>query len=45
VQIMRAGTESQQARAAEVLNDARRSLYGILGEDEDESSSSPETAE
>jgi hypothetical protein len=44
VQIMRAGTESQQARAAEVLNDARRSLYGILGEDEDESSA-PEAAE
>ncbi|MEU4246708.1 PadR family transcriptional regulator [Amycolatopsis sp. NPDC026612] len=44
VQIMRAGTESQQARAAEVLNDARRSLYGILGEDEDESSASSEEA-
>ena len=44
VQIMRAGTESQQARAAEVLNDARRSLYGILGED-DEESASEETAE
>lgn len=44
VQIMRAGSESQQARAAEVLNEARRSLYGILGEDEDESAS-PETAE
>jgi DNA-binding PadR family transcriptional regulator len=44
VQIMRAGSESQQARAAEVLNDARRSLYGILGEDEDESSASPEEA-
>lgn len=43
---MRAGSESQQARAAEVLNDARRSLYGILGEDEDESSApSEETAE
>ncbi len=45
VQIMRAGTESQQARAAEVLNDARRSLYGILGEDEDESSAPEEAAE
>jgi DNA-binding PadR family transcriptional regulator len=41
VQVMRAGSESQQARAADVLNEARRSLYGILGEDDVDSAESP----
>jgi len=42
VQIMRAGNENQQAKAADVLNEARRALYGILGEDEDESAEAAE---
>jgi hypothetical protein len=29
-----AGTEAQQARALEILNDARRRLYAILAEDD-----------
>lgn len=32
-QVMAAGTEEQQARALEVVGDARRKLYGILAED------------
>lgn len=39
IQVSQAGTPSQKRRAVEVLNEARRSLYGILGEidtDEDE---------
>ncbi|MBB4685278.1 PadR family transcriptional regulator [Amycolatopsis jiangsuensis] len=36
VQVMRAGSPGQQARAVDVLNEARRSLYSILGEAEDE---------
>lgn len=40
IQVSQAGTPAQKKRAVEVLNEARRSLYGILGEigseDEDE---------
>lgn len=39
VQVAQAGTPAQKKRAVEVLKEARRSLYGILGEiddDEDE---------
>ena len=36
-QIGQAGSMGQQARAVEVLNEARRVLYGILGEAEDDS--------
>ena len=39
IQVSQAGTPSQKKRAVEVLNEARRSLYGILGEidtDEDD---------
>lgn len=32
-QVMTVGTEDQQARALEILSDARRRLYGILAED------------
>ena len=32
MQVHHAGTPSQQKRAAEVLNEARRSIYNILGE-------------
>ncbi|KAA9149986.1 helix-turn-helix transcriptional regulator [Amycolatopsis acidicola] len=32
MQVSQAGTPSQKKRAVEVLNEARRSLYGILGE-------------
>ncbi|MFE0021574.1 PadR family transcriptional regulator [Amycolatopsis sp. NPDC059021] len=45
VQVMRAGSESQQARAADVLNEARRSIYAILGEVEDDAPESPAAAE
>lgn len=34
MQVNHAGTPSQQKRAAEVLNEARRKLYNILGETE-----------
>jgi DNA-binding PadR family transcriptional regulator len=34
-QVMHAGSEEQKARALEVINDARRRLYGILADDED----------
>ncbi|WP_179957036.1 PadR family transcriptional regulator [Amycolatopsis anabasis] len=37
IQVSQAGTPAQKARAVEVLNEARRSIYGILGEvDSDE---------
>ncbi|MFB9926270.1 PadR family transcriptional regulator [Amycolatopsis halotolerans] len=47
VQVMRAGSENQQARAVDVLNEARRSIYSILGEveDSDDSAESGEAAE
>lgn len=45
VQVMRAGSTGQQARAVDVLNEARRSLYSILGEVEDEPGASGEAAE
>ncbi len=32
-QVMHVGSEAQQARALEVVNDARRRLYGILADD------------
>ncbi|WAL64190.1 PadR family transcriptional regulator [Amycolatopsis cynarae] len=32
IQVSQAGTPGQKKRAVEVLNEARRSLYGILGE-------------
>jgi hypothetical protein len=35
-QIAQAGTAEQNAAAREVLNNARRSLYGILAEDDPE---------
>jgi hypothetical protein len=34
-QVMHAGSEEQKARALDVINDARRRLYGILADDED----------
>ncbi|WP_020661643.1 PadR family transcriptional regulator [Amycolatopsis benzoatilytica] len=43
VQVMRAGSANQQSRVVDVLNEARRSIYSILGEVEDEDSG--ETAE
>jgi DNA-binding PadR family transcriptional regulator len=39
MQVMHAGTEEQKAKALEVLTDARRRLYSILAEDQDEESS------
>jgi hypothetical protein len=39
IQIAQAGTAEQTAAAREVLNNARRSLYGILAEDDPESPS------
>ncbi len=47
VQVMRAGSASQQARTVDVLNEARRSLYSILGEvdEPEESEESGEAAE
>jgi DNA-binding PadR family transcriptional regulator len=33
-QVMHAGSEEQRERALEVINDARRRLYGILADDE-----------
>jgi DNA-binding PadR family transcriptional regulator len=38
-QVFRAGDEAQRTRAAEVLQNARRELYRILAEDEDEEGS------
>lgn len=35
MQVMHAGSEAQQARAVDVLNEARRTIYGILGEADD----------
>jgi DNA-binding PadR family transcriptional regulator len=43
IQVSQAGTPGQQARAVDVLNEARRAIYGILGEVEDDSA--PETPE
>ena len=37
IQVSQAGTPNQKRRAVEVLNEARRSLYGILGEVEADS--------
>jgi DNA-binding PadR family transcriptional regulator len=34
-QVMAVGSETQKARALEVVNDARRRLYGILADDPD----------
>ena len=34
-QVMHAGTEEQRERALDVINDARRRLYGILADDAD----------
>jgi DNA-binding PadR family transcriptional regulator len=34
-QVMHAGSEDQRNRALDVINDARRRLYGILADDED----------
>ncbi|HWD06979.1 MAG TPA: PadR family transcriptional regulator [Amycolatopsis sp.] len=45
VQVMRAGSAGQQARVVDVLNEARRSIYTILGEVEDDAAESPEAAE
>ncbi|MEU4670659.1 PadR family transcriptional regulator [Amycolatopsis sp. NPDC023774] len=42
VQVMRAGSPSQQARVVDVLNDARRSVYSILGEVEETDESTEE---
>jgi DNA-binding PadR family transcriptional regulator len=38
VQVSQAGTPGQKARAVDVLNEARRSIYGILGEAEPDES-------
>jgi DNA-binding PadR family transcriptional regulator len=35
MQVMHAGSEAQQARAVDVLNEARRTIYGILAEADD----------
>ncbi|MDT8915458.1 PadR family transcriptional regulator [Amycolatopsis sp. PS_44_ISF1] len=45
VQVMRAGSSGQQARVVAVLNEARRSIYTILGEVEDESEKGPDGRE
>ena len=39
IQVSQAGTPGQKARAVDVLNEARRAIYGILGEVEEESAS------
>ena len=44
-QIAQAGTAEQIAAAREILNNARRSLYGILAEDEPEAGAEPPTEE
>jgi DNA-binding PadR family transcriptional regulator len=38
IQVSQAGSAAQKARAVEVLNEARRALYGILGEAETDDS-------
>ena len=43
VQLAQAGTPEQVAAAREVLNNARRSLYGILAEDQPEADAEPPT--
>ncbi|KZB80459.1 PadR family transcriptional regulator [Amycolatopsis regifaucium] len=48
MQVMHAGSEAQQSRAVDVLNEARRTIYGILGEADDDTTpdgASPEDAE
>jgi DNA-binding PadR family transcriptional regulator len=40
-----AGTEAQQARALEILNDARRRLYAILAEDDQEAAGADDPGE
>jgi|Tabmets5t2r1_1033131.scaffolds.fasta_scaffold52425_2 DNA-binding PadR family transcriptional regulator len=40
-----AGTEAQQARALEILNDTRRRLYAILAEDEEPTEAGEDPAE
>jgi DNA-binding PadR family transcriptional regulator len=37
IQVSQAGTPGQKARAVDVLNEARRAIYGILGEVEEDS--------
>ncbi|WP_181774941.1 PadR family transcriptional regulator [Amycolatopsis pittospori] len=44
-QVMHAGSESQQARTVDVLNEARRTIYGILGEADDETPPDEASAE
>src|SRR5256885_396977 len=44
IQVSQAGTPSQKKRAVEVLNEARRSLYGILGEIDSEDETEAEEA-
>jgi hypothetical protein len=38
IQVSQAGSPGQKARAVDVLNEARRAIYGILGEAEPEES-------
>jgi hypothetical protein len=42
IQVSQAGSPGQKARAIEVLNEARRLIYGILGEAEPESTEEAE---
>jgi hypothetical protein len=42
IQVSQAGSPGQKARAVDVLNEARRLLYGILGEAEPESAEDAE---
>jgi hypothetical protein len=42
IQVSQAGSAGQKARAVEVLNEARRLIYGILGEAEPESTEETE---
>ena len=44
VQLAQAGTPEQIAAAREVLGNARRSLYGILAEDQPEAEEPPTEA-
>jgi DNA-binding PadR family transcriptional regulator len=45
IQVSQAGSPGQKARAVEVLNEARRVIYGILGEVEPEESAEAEEDE
>lgn len=38
VQVAQAGSPAQKAKAIEVMNEARRALYGILGASDDDES-------